>query len=250
MKNTSFCRNRGAVALLLLATGCPFALRAQSKTVQEQQVMNDVGSFANTPTAIRTFNFSTVGLKGSPLLLPNWVPGEITFMSGRKLTVEKANYDVFERQLTFKRTVRDSVRYQADVVKEFTLLPANQPALRFEHMPATVVTTETALKNDLVRVVHKGTYTLVELPVRKFVKATSSQPYGGSSEANDEFKDESVYYLIRPDQTAERVKLTKKSLMGALQTNGPAFDTYLKTNKLDSRLEADVVRALASLDAK
>ena len=212
--------------------------------------MNDVGSFGNTPTAIRTFNFSPVGLKGSPLLLPGWAPGEITFMSGRKLTVEKANYDVFERQLTFKRSVRDSVRYQGDVVSQFTLLPAGQAALRFEHLPKTVVTTETALKTELVRVLHKGMYTLVELPVRKFVKASALQPYGGSSEANDEFRDESVLYLIRPDQTAERVKLTKKSLMAAMQSSGAAFDTYLKANKLDPRLEADVVRALASFDVK
>ena len=53
---------------------------------------------------------------------------------------------------------------------------------------------------------------------------------------------------MRPDQTTERVKLTKKSLVKALKDKGTALESFLKINKIDLANEDDAAKALASLD--
>lgn len=247
MNNSMINRQMMLGALFSLALAGQ--LRAQT-TTQELQMQNSLGSLATPATTIRPFNFSTVGVKGSPMLLPGGVPGEVTLQSGRQLTTGRFNYDVMDRQVTVKTSFRDSVRYQGTDVKQVILRPSrDQPPIRFEHFP-DLVTDEAALKTELVRVVHQGTYGLVQLPIRKFLKTSASPTYGGQAKMGDEYYDDSVYYLIRPDKTAERVKLTRKSLVKALKEKGPVLESFLKTNPLDFDDELNAVQALASLDQK
>ncbi len=243
--NTIKKQQVAVVLTMLLGVATAGQLQAQ----QELQVQNSFGSLGNAATTIRPFNLGTVGVKGSPFLLPVNVPGEITLGSGRKLTTGRFNYDVMERQLTVKLSSRDSVRYQGTDVKQIIFQPQNQPPIRLEHFP-DLTTTEPALKTELVRVIFQGTYSLVQLPLRKFLKTSTSQTYAGQAKRGDEYYDDSAYYLIRPDRTAERVKLTRKSLTKALKEQGPLLDTYLKSNLTDLDNELDVAKALASLDQK
>jgi hypothetical protein len=224
-------------------------LHAQTSTSQEIQVQNNMGLASNSASAIRTFNFSTIGLKGSPLLLPGWVPGEITLQSGRQVKTGLFNYDVFVRQVTVKRSPTDSIRYKSETVKQLILRPEGAATpIRYEHVP-DLITDEADLKTELLRIIHQGTYSLVQLPIRKFVKAPVKQSYDGLNELNNEYRDESVYYLIRPDHTAEKVKLTRKSLVRALKEKGAAFEDYLKKNDgIDLANEAQVANALATLN--
>lgn len=240
--------NNHTLTLLLCLAG---AVRLQAQTTaQELQVQTSLGTLASPSTTIRPFNFSTVGVKGSPMLMPGGVPGEVTLQSGRQLTTGRFNYDVMERQVTVKTSFRDSVRYQGTDVKQVILRPSrDQPPIRFEHFP-DLITDEPALKTELVRIVYQGTYGLVQLPIRKFLKASSSPTYGGQAKMGDEYYDDSVYYLIRPDRTAERVKLTRKSLVKAVKEKGPQLDTFLKASPLDLDNELNVAQALASLEQK
>lgn len=236
--------NKWCLALLaLVAAG---SVQAQTRNAQEV-----IGSNLAMPFTMRTVNFNEIGLAGSPYVLPGWVPGEVTLGSGKQLTTALVNYDAFERHVTVKNSPTDSVRYEGRLVQQLVLRPpGNVPALRFGHLPG-LKTDVPALKTELLRIIHAGTYALIELPARRFVPASKMQPasnYAGPTALNDEFRDESAYYLIRPDKTAERVKLTRKALITALQDKGEAFDTYLKTNRLDVKSEVDLARGLASLD--
>ena len=210
-----------------------------------------MGVLANQSGSLRSFDFSTIGLKGSPLFLPRWVPGEVTLQSGRQLKTELFNYDVFARQITVKKSATDSVRYQIESVKQLVLQPGEgMLPLHFERMPDLIIG-EAAPKTDLLRIIHRGTYSLVQLPLRTFVQAPARQSYDAQTEQNHEYRDESVYYLVRPDRTAERVKLTRKSLVRALKHKGPMLESFLKANPaLDLTNEDDTARALASLNEK
>ncbi|MBO0937228.1 hypothetical protein J2I47_11775 [Fibrella sp. HMF5335] len=228
------------IALYLL----PVTLLAQTanKPVSIEQVIS--GPFINSAT--RTFNLSETALKGSPLAFDNWTPGTLLFKSGNTIANALFNYDALDQEIWVKRSAKDSARYAVAGVKQLSLQSAdnNQPT-RYEHL-AGVVTDETALKTGLVRVVYQGDYSLVQLPVKRFYKAPAKQPYG-NTQVFDEFRDESAYFIIRPDKTAERVKLNRKALVSALQSKGAAFETVLKDKKLDAKLEADVVTALGAL---
>ncbi|HEX9955636.1 MAG TPA: hypothetical protein VGA96_00225 [Fibrella sp.] len=235
--------------LVLVGTFIANRLQAQS-TTYEQQTANGTAPIAASAATIRSFNNSTVGLKGSPMLLPDWAPGEIILQSGKTITTGQVNYDVFNRQVAVKHSARDSVRYESAMVKQLILHPAGDASpLRYEHVP-NLVTDEAALKTELLRIIHQGAYSLVELPIKTFIKAPAKQVYGGLGEMSNEYRNESVYYLVRPDQTAERVKLSRKSLVRALKEKGSSFESYLKANSVDLDNEQEVAKALASLDLK
>ena len=233
----------------LLSVVAP-SLLAQNRTAQEVQGQTSITTTGdNNSISIRSFNASNVGLKGSPMLEADWVPGEVTLQSGKRITNGLVNYDAYERQVMIKTSPTDSVRYMGRGVTQLIMQPIIGTPVRFIHF-TNLATDDVALKNELVRVIHEGTYSLVELPVRTFAKAQARPAYGGQPEVFDEFRDESAYYLIRPDHTAEKIKLTRKSLATALTDKADAFDRYVKDNKLDVKREADAARALASLDQK
>lgn len=235
----------------LLGLTATQAVQAQTTNAQQIQVQTSMGSPTSSLSSFRTFDFGTVGLKGSPLLLPGWVRGEVTLQSGRQLKTELFNYDVYARQVTVKRSATDSIRYQDETVTQLILRPGGDVLpLRYERLPE-LITDEKALKKDLLRIIYQGTYTLVQHPVRLFVKAPVKQSYDGLSELNNEYRDESVYYLIRPDRTAERVKLTRKSLVRALKEKGVLLENFLKEHPaFDLANEDNTVSALASLNQK
>ena len=249
MNLTKKMHQLATTSLVLLGLAGGNTLQAQKTSAQELQAQGSIGSLSNPSSALRSFDFSTIGLKGSPLLLPGWVPGEVTLQSGRQLKTELFNYDVFARQITVKRSATDSIRYQLETVKLLILRPGEgMLPLRFERIPG-LITEETALKIDLLRLVYQGTYSLVQLPLRTFIKAPVKQSYDGLNELNHEYRDESAYYLIRPDRTAERVKLTRKSLVRALKEKGPLLENFLKANPAANLAnEDDTVRALAALN--
>ncbi len=213
-----------------------------SPTVATEQVIG--GPFTNS--TLRWFNLSETALEGTPMALTDWTPGTLIFKSGNTIANALFNYDALNQELWVKRSAQDSARYAVAGIKNLMIQPAygSQP-VRYEPVVG-VVTDETALKTGLVRVVYQGAYSLVQLPVKRFYKAPAKQPYG-NTQVFDEFRDESAYFIIRPDKTAERVKLNRKALVNALQSKGASFETVLKDKKLDPKAEADVVTALGSI---
>ncbi len=236
---------------LLALTGTVHVKAQTTQTTQGQadQARTAIADPYTASNTLRTFNMSTVGLKGTPLAVPNWAPGELTLEGGKTIRAGLFNYDVYSKLVAVKRSPRDSVVYDIASVMQLTLQPGGGAALQYEHVP-DLITNEANLKTDLLRIIHKGTYSLVEQPVKTFVKAPTKQTYGGLGEVSNEYRDESVYYLIRPDRTAERVKLNRKSLIRALKEKGESVERYLKANSIDLKTEADVAKALASLDQK
>lgn len=227
----------------LIARGQSATPPLEAPTVQ--QSLNSLGTSGNM-SAVRTFDGRVINLRGTPLLYPDWTPGEATLVNGAQITNARFKYNVPDKRLLVLRQGKDSTQVEGYNVKSLTLQPMNtaEPQL-YEHLPP-LKNDVSVTRGDLVRVIYRGPYSLVQLPVKGFYKATSSSPYGEARDYN-EFRDESVYLLVRPDGTAEKVKLTKKSLAGALQQQADAFTKFVKENRLDVTQESDVAKALAAL---
>ena len=231
-------------AVLAQTTDKPTEKKALDAPVVQQVVGEMSGNNINSTT--RTFNLTEITTKGSPMALGTWTPGTMTMQSGKSLANGLFNIDVVTQEVWLKRSARDSVWFPGASVKELALQSDNNDqSIRYEHLTG-ITTDDAALKTNLVRVVYRGPYWLVQLPFKRFFKAPANQGYGAGQSYN-EFRDESAYYIIRPDKTAERVKLNRKSLAAALQSKGAAFETVLKDKKLDPKIEADVVMALTGL---
>lgn len=247
MDITSTTKNCSTAILALFCLIYSAKSQAQTSSAQELQVQTSIGSPTNN--MLRPFDNSIVGTKGSPFALADWVPGELLLEGGKLIKTGLFKYDITNKLVNLKRSPRDSVVYEITSVKQLILQPKGIIPVQYEHVP-DLITDEAGLKKDLLRIIHKGTYSLVELPARTYVKAPAKQVYGGQDAANNEYRNESAYYLIRPDRTAERVKLTRKSLVKALKDKGPALESFLKLNTIDLANEGDAAKALASLDQK
>ena len=210
-----------------------------------QQVVSEM-SGTNINSTTRTFNLTEITTKGTPMALTTWTAGSVRFYSGKAIASALINIDVINQDVWVKRSARDSALFAVALVKEVLLTSeTSEQPIRYEHI-AGITTDDAALKTGLVRVAFQGPYSLVQLPVKRFFKAPANQAYG-AGQSYDEYRNESAYYIIRPDKTAERVKLNRKSLAGALQGKSAAFETVLKDRKLDAKIEADVVAALGAL---
>ncbi|MBC7568377.1 MAG: hypothetical protein H7319_01420, partial [Spirosoma sp.] len=63
----------------------------------------------------------------------------------------------------------------------------------------------------------------------------------------DSFNNATSYYLLKPDQTLIRIKLTKKSLLDALTDKRDALKKLADT--LDLRTEADAATLVKQYDS-
>lgn len=77
-------------------------------------------------------------------------------------------------------------------------------------------------------------------------KAASSS-YGKDKPAR--FEREVLYYIAKEGETAEAVRLTKKSIIETLSDQKASLDRYCKTEKLKLKTEAEVVKLLMHYDS-
>lgn len=233
---------------LLLSSAALFGQSPSTPTETPifQQNLQELGNPNNVSTTVRTFDLRSVSLRGSPLVFSTWTPGSVTLVNGKTIDNAQFKYDVVNRVLLVLRNGKDSTQTAGYYVQAMTLMPpggAPQPYRRLSDLKADVPEPG----QTLVRVIHRGPYSLVQLPVRKFHKAPPRSPYGNNIDY-DEFRDESVYYLVRPDGSAEKVKLSKKALASALGDKADAFGKIVKEQRLDVSIETDAAQALALLD--
>lgn len=238
------------VSILLLAGPMAVGQDNKNQTPQQlQQLVDDTGAGdARLTNMSRTFDNRPINTRGNSFYLPDWRSGIVTIAD--RVTPYKGQFklDVMNNRLMVKQPTGDSIWVSADRLSTIVLNPLtpDQPTVNFRRF-GTVKTNENLSSASLVRVLHEGTYgALVQLPIRRFYKAAPSDAYSLHATTN-EIRDESVYYVIRPDQTAAKVKLGRRVLTDAMGAVGKQLDLHAKANNLTLKSEKEVVDALAGL---
>lgn len=235
--------------LALLLAG-PMAIGQGNKnqtTQQVQQVLDDTGDF-KVANMSRTFDNRTINTRGNPFYVSDWRAGEVVLANTMTPYRGEFKLDVMNDRLMVKRPVGDSIWVSTDRLNAITLNPTtpDEPTLHFRRFEAAR-SEEGVLRTALLRVLNEGAYgALVQLPVRQFYKAAPNDPYSMRATTN-EIRDESVYYVIRPDQTAVKVKLNRRSLADAMGEVGRQLDLHARANNLSLKTEKEVVAALNAL---
>lgn len=235
------------LAALLLAATAELGM-AQTTTSNKtptgfdaQANLNAIAGAAGVGAIVRGFDNRYEGVKGSPLLIEQWLPGEVELTNGNRIINVQVKYDVLEHQLFLKTPRNDSVRLSESYIKQFSVGEAGG-AQTFRR--GATINADESLKTTLLRVVAEGKYSLVQVPKKVFQKANYQGAYNAGVRY-DEILDESAYYLVRPDGTSEKIKLNRKSVAGALGTLADRVEEYAKKNRIDFKTEADIARLLA-----
>lgn len=236
---------------LLLVAG-PMAVGQGNKNMTNQQVqqaLDDTGDF-KLANMSRTFDNRSLTTRGTPFYASDWRAGMVTIEASQSTYKGQFKLDVMNNRLMVKQPSGDSIWVSSDRLSTVTLNPVipDQMPATFRRF-ATVKVDDEALSTALVRVLHEGSYgALVQLPIRRLYKAAPGDPYSLHATTN-EIRDESVYYLIRPDQTAVKVKLNRRALTDAMGEQGKPLELHAKANKLVLKSEKEVVDALTAISA-
>jgi hypothetical protein len=213
-----------------------------------QQAVTDMGTDRMINSVSQVFDYRTIATKGSPYYDEAWLPGEVTIGDRTTRYSGQLKLDVLNNRLLMKRPQGDSVWVPTGPLRTITLNPlaGDSRTIRFRHF-AEAKFGDPAINESFLRVLHEGDYgTLVQWPIRRLYKARPNDPYNHSP-TTEEIRDEPVYYVIRPDHSAEKIKFSRRAVADAMgPQGGPQFEAYLKAQSLPARSAHELAAALQS----
>ncbi len=255
------------IAILVPLSLCLFAqTRDSTRTKSEARVRynpnsqrNGYENFQNSANAtglglspgatINTIDHRYEGLRGTPYFLPEWNKGQIEMVSGQNYTDVPIKFDAFRQHLILLRSWvgGDSIIINADQVSSFQLRNSDGQAYRFKRFPAAKIGDE-ALKEGYFMVLYEGKSSLLKRVVKTFKQADYKNPYSNDIRY-DEFKLTSSYYLLKPDQTLIKVKLSDKALIEALGDHKDELKAFARQENLTFRTENDAIQLVKKHDS-
>ena len=200
-------------------------------------------------TMVNTIDHRYEGLRGTPYFLPQWNKGEIEMVSGQHYKEVPIKFDAFRQHLILLRTWagNDSIIVNADQVKSFQLKNGDGQFYVFRHIP-TAKTNDELLKEGYFLVLYQGKSALLKRVVKSFRQADYKNPYSTGTRY-DEFRDVISYFLLKPDQTLEKVKLSDKSLIETLGDRKEELNAFVKQEKLSVKTENDAITLVKKYDS-
>lgn len=223
----------------------PNARRNGYETYQSMNQIVGSGPY----TMINTIDHRYEGLRGTPYFLPDWNKGQIEMVAGQHYKEVPIKFDAYRQHLVLLRTWagNDSIIVNADQVKSFQLKNSDGQLYVFRHIP-TAKTDDEALKEGYFLVLYQGKTALLKRIVKAFKQADYKSPYSNGTRY-DEFRDLNSYYILKPDQTLEKVKLSDKSLIDALGEHTDELKTFVKQEKLSGKTESDAIQIVQKYDS-
>jgi hypothetical protein len=222
--------------LAMAQTDAPIGLDAERN-------LAELGN-GNNATTVRFFDNRYEGMKGSPYFNEEWAKADITANKTIFRNVE-VKYNAYESHIRYRNpegaefileafkidqvVMKDSKTNLVYVLKSFPALASLDPQLA---------------KGFAVPLYEGSNVQFVMVPVKNLIKANFKGPYS-SGNKYDELQDDKLYYLMVPNQTVSKVKLTKKSLLKALPDKQDQVDKYITSERLNASLESGWVKALA-----
>ncbi|GAB2594039.1 hypothetical protein [Spirosoma areae] len=186
------------------------------------------------------------GLRGTPYFLPNWSNGQIELLNGRRFTNVPIKFDSHRQELILLRPKQgnDSIIIDRQTVNQFRLANADGQEYLFRRY-TTLKTNEPPLNGGYFLVLYEGKTALLKRVTKSIQNADYKAAYS-SGIRYDSFADANVYYILKSDQTITKVKLSKRSLLDALDDKSDALKSF--ADKLGFKTENDAVTLVQQYD--
>lgn len=198
---------------------------------------------------VNTIDNRYEGLKGTPYFLPDWLKGQIEMTTGKNYTNVPLKFNAHKQQLMLLRTSprNDSIIIDANQVKRFTLAGTDGQTFLFDRLP-TAKTNDQALKDGYFLVLYEGKNTLLKRIAKTFKPADYKNPYA-IDVRYDAYQNAFSYYLLKPDQTLTKVKLSDKSIIDALGDRKDELKAFSKQENLLFKTDNDAILLLKKYDS-
>lgn len=226
-------------------TANPNARRNGYETYQSTSQIVGSGPY----TMINTIDHRYEGLRGSPYFLPEWNKGQIEMVTGQHYTNVPIKFDAYRQHLILLRPQagNDSIIVSALQVKSFQFSNPDGQFYVFRRFP-NLKTDDEDLKEGYFLVLYQGKSALLKRIVKALKKADYKNPYA-NGERYDEFRPVSSYYLLKPDQTLVKIKLSEKALLDALGDHESELKVFSKEENLSGKTENDAIQLVKKYDS-
>lgn len=192
------------------------------------------------------------GLRGTPYFQSAWAKGQIELINGRKYTDVPIKFDAHRQALILLRPKQgnDSIIIDQQTVHRFRLSVPTDTSGReylFQRYPTAKIN-DPVLREGYFLVLYEGKTALLKRVVKTFRPADFKGAYT-SNTTYDAYSDDNAYYILKPDQTLTKVKLSKKALLDALADKGDGLKKFADTQKLGVKTEREAVALVQHYDS-
>lgn len=193
---------------------------------------------------VRSFDNRYQGIKGTPYLFEEWVPGEVFMKNKQTITIKEFNYNCYTNEVAYLDPSSKAVMLiNKNNIEQFYMLSGADTLVFFQ-----VQLEENAIP-IFAQVLYKGESTLYRVYEKEFVKADYEGVYSAGRKY-DEFDDNSDLYLSKPDDAIPgKVKKSKKQILAAFPEAEKELSAYMKAEKLNLKQEEDLVKLLKYFDS-
>lgn len=232
------------IIFLLVITGLNANMSAQ---VQDQRITeHDLQSFSSgQPTLLTNMDALYEGVKGTPYFIEDFETGDIYFLDGTEIAQINIRYNIYKDELEFRNSTSGMIFViDRKRIKAFVLNESGDSAY-FEYFN---LKPDKPGEKSLVQVLNKGETRLLLKHKKQFIQADYKGAYS-SGEKYDEFQDDKDYYLVKDDnETVQRIRLNKKSVLKALGDNQSVLKEFSLMKKIDFSNPGDIVKLLEFYD--
>ncbi|GAB3563471.1 hypothetical protein GCM10027578_07190 [Spirosoma luteolum] len=233
------------VAILLLTA--PLAMGQTSETMDNLR-LNNLSNPATSPLVFKIDN-RYEGQRGTPYLLDAWTTGQVALTDGRQYKEVPLKFDAYRQELILLRpkSGNDSIIIDRNTVTRFLLSTSDGQSYLFGRYP-TAKTDDSMLKNGYFLILYTGKNALLKRVAKTFRPADFKGGYSANVRY-DAYTDAISYYLLKPDLTLTKLKLSKKTLLDAFSDRADALTPFADAEKLDLKTEAGATALIKKYDS-
>lgn len=210
--------------------------------------LNNLNSPGSSPLIFRIDN-RYEGQHGTPYLIDTWTTGQIALNDGRQYKEVPLKFDAYRQEVLMLRPKQnnDSIIVDKNTVSRFLLAGPDGQSYLFGRYPSAQ-TTDNLVKNGYFLILYSGKNALL----KRIAKTFKPADYKGGYSANvryDAYSDANSYYLLKPDQTLTKLKLSKKALLEAMSDRADVLSAYADKEKLDLKTETGASALVKQYDS-
>ena len=229
--------------IIFTGTTCMAQTIPDPTAYEAKENLRELGSLSGTGH-VRTFDNRYEGTRGTPYLSEEWLPGQVFLKSQNRIIIKEMNYNCFENEVAYLDPSTKAVmlinKYNIDL---FYLISG----------PDTLVFVPVQLEENkapvFAQLLHRGESSLYKRYEKEFIRANYEGAYSADRKY-DEFADKSSLYLsTEEDPGLNKVKKSKKQFLASFPGAEDELSAFIKTEKLDLKLEEDIIRLLRYYDS-
>jgi hypothetical protein len=215
---------------------CNQNLCAQSNTPDS---FNNFQSLSTGTSMFRTFDNRYKGMKGTPMLLENYVPARIIMVSGMKVKHDKVNFDSYNNDLMVIQNGIESI-VSMPLVSHFILEPTPTDTLFFEKIQ------DVDGKTKFFQRLYAGkNLSFVKKHFKELIEPNNTGAYSAGRQYAELVPDQTYFLKIGKELRSFK---NKKTFLQQLPGNQEGADEFIKTQKVDFKNEQSVMRLVEFLD--